>query len=237
MHELRMLSCAEVQCTVAPLRAQRGLAEFRWPDRCNSSGAMPIAVWVVVILMLAPVVLYIRHVAFVVPRRGRKMQEQQWAPLANKLGGTMSRATGGARFSRLQIPFGATLVEAFVADRAAIDATIRTGHVKFGGWRTFVHARVAGPTASFTCEASAKGDATFQLAGHKITAELQTPPQLIARRLTPDLRNALATLGTDYRYVIAGPNVVSIEMPGVCARAELLEAAIYVAGCSAQPLG
>lgn len=197
--------------------------------------AMGIGIAFVLFIMLAPVVLYIRHVAIVVPRRGRQMQEKQWGPLATKLGGTMSPATGVSRFAVIHIPFGTTRVDVFVADRATIDAAIRTSHVEFGGWRTFVHARVAGPTARFTSHADPSGDSMFQLPGHKITPQLDTPPELIARRLTPDLRNAFAALGPNYRYVIVGPSLVSIELPGVCDRAEILEAAIYIAGCAAQP--
>jgi hypothetical protein len=197
---------------------------------------MSFGIVVILVIMLAPVVLYVRHVAIVVPRRGRQMQDQQWAALATKLGGSMSRATGGARFSHLRVPFGATVVDAFVADRAAIDAKIDSPHREFGGWRTFVQATVAGPTASFSMEPSAKADPTFGLAGHRIKPELATPVELIGRRLTPDVRKALSALGPSYRYLVAGPSVVTIEMPGVCDRPELLEAAIYVAGCAAQPL-
>jgi hypothetical protein len=197
---------------------------------------MGAAVLVVVVIMLAPVVLYIRHVAFVVPRRGRQMQDQHWQPLAAKLGGAMTRATGGARFSSLQVQFGATVVEAFVADRAAIDRAISIPHLEFGGWRTFVRARVAGPTANLIAEPSARGDATFHLPGHAIKPELGTPPDRIARRLTPDVRSALATVGGHYRFLVAGPSVVTIELPGVCDRPEVLEAAMYVAGSLAQPL-
>jgi hypothetical protein len=187
----------------------------------------------IVLGMLAPVFLYIWYVAIHVPRRGRKMQEERWLPLASKLGGTLKR---NGRFSSIAVPFGATVVQAFVADRALIDAAIKSHEVEFGGWRTFVHAPVAGATASFSSQTSARGDQVFQLARHKITPELGTPPELIARRLTPDLRNALDALGDNYRYVIAGPNLVAIELPGVCDRPELLEAAIYVAGSAAQPL-
>jgi hypothetical protein len=194
---------------------------------------MDIAVPLVVILMLAPVVLYIRHVAFVVPRRGRKMQEEKWLPLAGKMGGTLTR---GGRFSTIEVPFGATVVQAFVADRAMIDSAMKTHEREYGGWRTFVHAAVAGPSASFTSFSSERGDSVFQLAGHKITPELGTPPEQIARRLTPDVRRALGALGDNYRYLIAGPSLVAIELPGVCDRPELLEAAIYVAGSAAQPL-
>jgi hypothetical protein len=197
---------------------------------------MGLALLLITVIMLGPVVLYVRHVAIVVPRRGREMQEKQWRPLATKLGGKLVRVNGVSKFSVMTVPFGPVSVEALVHDRAVIDGQISTPLLEYGGWKTFVQAKVLGPNPAWSAVPHPPGAPAHGLPGHAIVPELGTPEALIAQKLTPDVRTAFAMLGGSYRYLIAGPSLVTIEIPGVCDKPELLEAAIWIAGQAAHPM-
>jgi len=198
---------------------------------------------VVFALLLVLLGVYIWYVAVHKPATGRAQQVQTWQPLAARLGGRFVPTPGGARFHSIAIPFGATEVRCIVFDRAARDPQLPQINDEFGGWRTFVQADVPGqrgvplsitPRHKYSKPGVPTGQPAVD-AQHVVAPQLATPPQAIPHRVGPDLAQALAALGPRYDYVQAGPQFVSLEIPGVCQDPAVLEAAIRVVGALAQP--
>jgi hypothetical protein len=179
------------------------------------------------VFMLSPVALYAWYAAIKKPRDGRAMQERVWKPLADRIGARWVASTGATRFHAFAVRYGTTEVIAIVHDRAAFDRAVswRVPYVEQGGWRTFVQASVVGGVAP----------AFFIRPGEAPTPLLDTPPQVIASSMVPQVMNALGALGNRYRNVVVGPSFVSLELPRICDDAALLEAALHVVGMFAQP--
>ncbi len=191
-----------------------------------------------IMIFLSPLVAYVWWVAVAKPKRGRKMQEAVWQPIASQLGGTFTPSTGGARFHGMAIPRYGTLVTVMVIDRAAIDPEIKDAVYGLdpGGWRTFVQANVVGRGPAFVIHPRhggrpgiAVGDPHVQQ-DHHVTALLSSSPDAVGSRFTHDVCQSLAALGKRYHQLAAGPTFVSLELPGICADRALLEAAIGAVG-------
>jgi hypothetical protein len=209
-------------------------------------GTMGLAMAFIVLIFVVPLGGYVWWVAIAKPQRGREMQDKVWRPLAQQLGGSWTASKGGARFHAMAVPRGGTLVTALVFDRAAVDAEVKSeaGGVEVGGWRTFVQANVVGrgPAFEVTPGATGKGlrvgDAQL-VANHHVRALLRTPPEAIAPKLTAEVCAAINGLGERYTRLVVGPQFVSLELPGVCADAGAITAAIDavggIAGASAYP--
>jgi hypothetical protein len=209
-------------------------------------GTMGLAMAFIVLIFVVPLGGYVWWVAIAKPQRGREMQDKVWRPLAQQLGGSWTASKGGARFHAMAVPRGGTLVTALVFDRAAVDAEVKSeaGGVEVGGWRTFVQANVVGrgPAFEVTPGATGKGlrvgDAQL-FANHHVRALLRTPPEAIAPKLTAEVCAAINGLGERYTRLVVGPQFVSLELPGVCADAGAITAAIDavggIAGASAYP--
>ena len=195
------------------------------------------------VFMLAPLALVAWYYARHKPAVARRLQEQTWQPLADRLGARWIPSPGGSTHHMFTTTAGATQVTALVFHRIAVDRAVahEVGRGDPGGWRTFVQASVVGgvaPAALITPRYRAGGapigDAAFQQA-HATRPLHRTPPEAIAARLTPSVAHAFAVLGPRYTALVAGPGFVSLQLPGVCSDPQLLEAAVHVVGMFAQP--